>query len=114
MKKAAFFVLAFLMCTAVVMADSGISVGNAEHMDGMIRVDITNRNSFDLDNARVRAYLPELGIMTQSAAVDLDDDDTTSVTLTLLGEVPEGEYLVRISVKKAGRRRVVYRYVIFE
>ena len=113
MKRTAVFVLAFLLCASVVIADSGISIGKAEHMDERIRVDITNSNDFDIDNARVRAYIPELGIMTQSSAVDLDDDNTISAALNLLEEVPEGEYLVRISVKKAGIRRVVYRYVYF-
>ena len=108
------WIIMLVMCAAIVTADSGISIGGARQLDERVRVDITNSNDFDLDNARVRVFIPELGIFSQSSAIDLDDDDRTAATMHMLDEVPEGEYLVRISVRQGSRRRVVYRYVIFE
>jgi len=103
-----------VLCVTVVSAGSGISIGEANHMDERIKVSLSNNNNFDLDNARVRAYIPELGIFTQLSSIDLDDDDRTSAMLHMLDEVPEGEYLVRISVRHGSRRKISHRYVYFE
>lgn len=98
----------------VAAAGSRIGVGFAQNRHNQIDVNIANNNDYEIENARVRAYIPELGIITSAAAVNLDDDEKTTATMYLLDEVPEGEYLVRISVTKGGIRKVVYRHVVFE
>ncbi len=113
MRRIVFLIAAFLLCIAVVKADSGISVGNTYQVDDAVRIGISNNNNYDLDNARVRLFIPELGIISRSVTVDLDDDERSLVRLYLLDEVPEGEYLVRISVKKGSHRKIVHRYVVF-
>lgn len=104
----------FLMCAAIAAADSGISVGIITPEDSMLKVGLTNNNDYDLDNARVRAFIPELSIITPAVTIDLDDDEKTTAKMHLLDDVPEGEYIVRISVKRGSHRKVVYRYVVFE
>jgi hypothetical protein len=114
MKKAFALFLAVFACIAVVSAETRISVGIAEQVEGTIRVGITNREDYDIDGARVRAFIPELGMITSTSTMDLDDDDTTSAVMHLLDDVPEGEYLVMISIKKNGRSKRAFRYVYFE
>lgn len=114
MRKFILWIAALLLCAAVVYGDSGINIGNAFQFEGAVRVGIENNNKHDIDNARVRIYIPELGIRSPSITVDLDDDDHSVARLYPVDDVPEGEYLVRISIRKDGRRKIAYRYVYFE
>lgn len=114
MRKIILWVAAMLLCVAVVYGGSGISVGNAFQFNGAVRVGISNSNSYDIDNARVRMYIPELGIISPAVTVDLDDDEVSVTNLLAIDEVPEGEYLVKISIRKNGKRKTAYRYIYFE
>jgi len=115
MRKTVFLIAVFLLCIAIVKADSGIGVGTAQQVDNdAVIVGVKNNNDYDIENARVRAFIPDLGIITTSAKVDLDDDEKTTARMYLLEEVPAGEYLVMISVKTGSHRKVAYRYVVFE
>ena len=114
MRKYILWIVTLLLCASVVYGGSGISVGNVFNYEGAVRVGITNNNNKDLDNARVRMYIPELGIRSPARTVNLDDDVSTSVNLYSVEPVPEGEYLVKITVRKDGRRKTSYRYVYFE
>ena len=114
MKKLMLLIVMLLICTSAVSAASRISIGRAGSVDNNVNVEITNNNDYDLDNSRVRAFIPELGVISNSASVDLDDDEKTTARMQLLEDVPPGEYIVRISVRKGDERKVVYRYVLFE
>jgi len=114
MRKYILWIVALLLCATVVYGGSGISVGNVFNYEGAVRVGITNSNSRDIDNARVRMYIPELGIISPAITVNLDDDSPTSANLYAVEPVPEGEYLVKITVSKDGKRKTSYRYVYFE
>lgn len=106
-------VAVFILCISAASAGSRISIGNAHASVNIISVGITNMNDYDIDNARVRVFIPELGIISCSATVDLDDDETVNARM-YIGSVPEGMYIARVSVKKGSERKVAYRYVFFD
>ncbi len=95
-------------------AASRISIGAVTNEDIFTRVSITNNHDYDIDSARIRLYLPELDIISPSLRVNLDDNERTIKNMIFLDDVPSGEHLVRISVKKGNDRKVAYRYVIFD
>jgi len=113
MKKLMLLIVMLLICTSAVSAASRISIGRAGSVDNNVNVEITNNNDYDIDNARVRLFIPELDIISPSMQVDLDDNERTIKNMIFLDDVPEGEYLVRVRVKKGKDRKVAYRYVIF-
>ena len=102
-----------LLALVPAAAASRISIGAVVQEDIFTRVSITNNNDYDIDNARVRLFIPELDIISPSMQVDLDDNERTIKNMIFLDDVPEGEYLVRVRVKKGKDRKVAYRYVIF-
>lgn len=114
MRKYVLWIVTLFLCASVVYGGSGISVGNVFNYEGAVRVGITNNNNKDIDNARVRMYIPELGIRSPTITVNLDDDASTSANLYAIEEVPKGEYLVKITIRKGSKRKVSYRYVYFE
>lgn len=103
-----------LMCAGFVSADKSFKVGAIAQHEDSLRFSIVNRYSDDITNARIKAVIPELGIIFPAKAVDLKEDVDTSIFLVPEDEFPEGEYLVRMSIKKGGKRKIVHRYVYFD
>ena len=114
MRQIILWIAALLLCASAVYGSSGISIGNAIYYDGMVRVGITNTNSYDLGNARIRMFVTELDAISPARTVGLDKGNTAMANLYAVEEIPKGEYLVRISVKKDGKSRTAYRHVYFE
>ena len=107
------FTIVFLLCISIAAAESGFIVNNVYGDTGVLGMSIDHKDE-DIANARVKAAILDYGIIFPARNVDVKEDNPQSLAFMTDEYIPEGEYLVRISTRKDGRRSVVYRYVWFE
>ncbi len=93
-------------------AGQGMSIESAKYENGIFSFSASSADE-DISNAKVRMCIPELGIVMPAKTVDLKEDKSSNA-LFAMDEMPEGEYLVRMTVSKNGKSRVVHRFVMFE
>lgn len=92
------------------MYDEGVDPGDLAEL----RVNIENIDG-DLDEVKISAVIPELGVRTATTNFDLSDSRDEGRTLVL--EIPEwaepGVYAVRIQISSdEGRHRILHREVV--
>lgn len=110
MKTISFLIIFLILAGSA--AASGFYISNINQADEFLNMNIENREN-DVSNARIKAVIPDLGIMFAARTADLREDDSQNILLP--GEnVPEGEHLVRISVRKGNERKIIYRYIEFQ
>lgn len=107
------FSLVFLLCANMVCADSGFRVSDTYGYYGALSINLENREN-DASNTRVRVVILDQGIYFPAQTVDIREDNPYRLMIMSEEPVPEGEYLVRISIRKGNKRKVVYRYVNFK
>ncbi len=105
---------AVLVCAGIVSASESFKVSAIAQYDDALMFSVVNNYRDDISNARIKAVIPELGIIFPAKAVDLKEDVDISMFMISEDEFPEGEYLVRISIKKKKKRKIVHRYVYFD
>ncbi len=80
-----------------------------------IHTNLVNRQgTMDLENLRVTALLPELGIYIPSNSVNLDAGETMA-TFNFFENynIPKGEHLVRVCATNDNLKSCKYRYISF-
>ena len=82
----------------------------------VIHVNVLNDGDEDLDNIRVSAYMPELGLFARSSRFDLDDNEKQAKVVFF--DIPyytvPGVYLMQVSVQNENDirfRSKAFRYV---
>jgi hypothetical protein len=111
--KKIIFLMVFLVCMNIACADSDFRISNPYGDYGLLGMNLESRQD-DVSNARVRAVILDQGIYFPAQTVDISEDNPYRLMMMSEEPVPEGEYLVRISIRKGSERKVVYRYVLFE
>ncbi len=80
-----------------------------------IHTNLVNRYaSTDVENVKVTAFLPELGIFVPGSSIDVDSGETRS-TFNFFNEytIPSGEHLVKVCASNDNLRKCKYRYISF-
>lgn len=103
---------ALLMCAGSASASECFRLGSIAQHSSVLRVNVENSYNEDISNARVKAVIPELGIIFPAKTYDLKEDVDATLFMPY-EEVPEGEYLVRMSISRGGKRKIAHRYVWF-
>ena len=74
-------------------------------------VNIVNRERTDIDNLRVKMFIPDLGIVISGNPVDIEGREKQGRFLFWDADVKQGEYLVRIIASSDKTKDVKYRYI---
>lgn len=78
-------------------------------------VRIQNNRNDDLDDVRITAIIPEIGVRKRIGPFDIDDNDAIDkeIYLTLPDDVEPGDYIVKIITTNSNQdfRRVKHRYI---
>ena len=80
-----------------------------------IHTNLVNRDSStDVEDIKVTAFLPELGIFVPGSSVDVDSGETRA-TFNFFNEyiIPRGEHLVKVCASNDNIRRCKYRHISF-
>ena len=105
---ALFFIVALSPAVQVRFFDDYVKQGSDIEMHARVINNFDN----DLKDVRIRAYIPELGVMFSTSSFDVDDKSSESKFLFWnTRNYVKGEYLVRITTSNEDFRNVKYRYV---
>ena len=80
-----------------------------------IHTNLVNRHaSMDVEDIKVTAFLPELGIFVPGNSIDVDSGETRA-TFNFFNEydIPRGEHLVKICASNDHIRNCKYRHISF-
>ncbi len=81
------------------------------------KVKLENTGDLDLENVRIKAFIPELFVYDSTGTFDLDDGDseTKQLLLNVPGDAQSDSYLVKFSISQGGENiRTKYRYIFIE
>jgi hypothetical protein len=75
---------------------------------------VNRQGSTDIENLKVTALLPELGIIVPGNTIDVDAGETRA-TFNFFNEytIPKGEHLVKVCASNDKIRSCRYRYISF-
>jgi len=102
------FIIALSPSIQVRFLDDYINQGE----DVEMHVRVTNNFDNDMDDVRIKAYIPELGVMFRTNQFDIDDKSSEARFLFWnTDNYAKGEYLVRVITSNEDFANVKYRYV---
>lgn len=104
-----FCVIAIIGIFGMIRYNEPVTSGDELEM----HVNMVNDYGENLEEVRVNVYIPDLGIVLPTNPSDIKDNDKIVKRIFWeTGDVPTGEYLVRISASNKDIRNVKYRHII--
>jgi len=90
-----------------------------QNSDVEIHTNVVNNDKDKMKDVSVNAYIPELGVMvkTNNFNVLKESNQGKFIFMNLgreAGNVPKGEYLVRLHVHNDNTRDTKYRYIVIQ
>lgn len=111
MKKLILLLISFLLVAGIVNA---LSISKTMYLleESLFYVSAFNNGDEDLENVRIRVFIPDADLLYMSVNFDLDKGTREGRFIIMEDPLPQGEFLVRITASNDHNRAVKHIFIM--